>query len=48
MLPRQPMVDLITGRRFGGAFTDGATRVADLFERHPVALLVPEDGGTPL
>lgn len=44
VLPRQPMVDLITGRRFGGAFTDGTTRIADLFERHPVALLVPEEG----
>ena len=48
MLPRQPMVDLITGRRFGGAFTDGTTRIADLFERHPVALLVPEEGPTRL
>ena len=48
VLPRQPMVDLITGRRFGGAFTDGTTRIADLFERHPVALLVPEEGPTRL
>ncbi|MFB9073949.1 malto-oligosyltrehalose synthase [Citricoccus parietis] len=46
VLPRQTMVDLLTGRRFGGAFTDGATRLAEVFERHPVALLVPEDGNT--
>ncbi|MEV4902588.1 malto-oligosyltrehalose synthase [Citricoccus sp. NPDC055426] len=46
VLPRQAMVDLLTGRRFGGAHTDGTTRLAELFEHHPVALLVPEDGNT--
>ncbi|MGM7669597.1 malto-oligosyltrehalose synthase [Microbacterium sp. A93] len=46
VLPRQTMVDLLTGRRFGGAHTDGTTRLAELFEHHPVALLVPEDGNT--
>ncbi|QCU78793.1 malto-oligosyltrehalose synthase [Citricoccus sp. SGAir0253] len=46
VLPRQAVVDLVTGRRFGGAFTDGTTRLAELFERHPVALLVPEEGNT--
>jgi (1->4)-alpha-D-glucan 1-alpha-D-glucosylmutase len=47
VLPRQAVVDLLTGRRFGGAFTDGTTRLAEIFERHPVALLVPEDGSAP-
>ncbi|WP_413542904.1 malto-oligosyltrehalose synthase [Citricoccus nitrophenolicus] len=46
VLPRQVLVDLLTGRRFGGAHTDGTTRLAELFEHHPVALLVPEDGNT--
>ncbi|MBB5747803.1 malto-oligosyltrehalose synthase [Micrococcus sp. TA1] len=46
VLPRQAVVDLITGRRFGGAFTDGTTRLAEIFEHHPVALLVPEEGNT--
>ncbi len=46
VLPRQAMVDLLTGRRFGGAHTDGTTRLAELFEHHPVALLVPEDGNS--
>ncbi|HEY4616267.1 MAG TPA: malto-oligosyltrehalose synthase, partial [Citricoccus sp.] len=46
VLPRQAVVDLITGRRFGGAFTDGTTRLAEVFEHHPVALLVPEEGNT--
>ena len=46
VLPRQAMVDLLTGRRFGGAHTDGTTRLTELFEHHPVALLVPEDGNT--
>jgi (1->4)-alpha-D-glucan 1-alpha-D-glucosylmutase len=44
VLPRQTVVDLLTGRRFGGAFTDGTTRLAEIFERYPVALLVPEEG----
>jgi (1->4)-alpha-D-glucan 1-alpha-D-glucosylmutase len=46
VLPRQAVVDLVTGRRFGGAFTDGTTRLAEIFEHHPVALLVPEEGNT--
>jgi (1->4)-alpha-D-glucan 1-alpha-D-glucosylmutase len=46
VLPRQAVVDLLTGRRFGGAFTDGTTRLAEIFEHHPVALLVPEEGST--
>lgn len=44
VLPRQPLLEVVTRRRFGGAFTDGATPVADVLDRHPVALLVPEDG----
>ncbi|MCY1157383.1 MAG: treY [Citricoccus sp.] len=46
VLPRQAVVDLVTGRRFGGSFTDGTTRLAEIFEHHPVALLVPEEGNT--
>ncbi|MFC7402088.1 malto-oligosyltrehalose synthase [Citricoccus sp. GCM10030269] len=46
VLPRQTMVDLLTGRRFGGGFTDGTTRLGEIFEHHPVALLVPEEGNS--
>jgi (1->4)-alpha-D-glucan 1-alpha-D-glucosylmutase len=41
LLPRQPWVDMVTGRRFPG----GEVEVAQLFERYPVALLAltPKD-----
>ena len=44
MLPGHELVDVFTGRRFPG----GQTRLADLMNKYPVALLAPTtDGGTP-
>ena len=44
MLPGHELVDVFTGRRFPG----GQTRLADLMDKYPVALLAPTtDGGTP-
>jgi len=43
MLPGHEMVDVFTGRRHPG----GLTRIADLLNKYPVALLAPAtDGGT--